>query len=100
VIRAHALGAAIAARSLAMSIARTAVLLSLALTAGCAAELAIAPTVGAGVGALVGADRRHNGSEVSITSHTLIGAVAGFLVDAIGIAIALGDRPEIVSRQR
>jgi hypothetical protein len=94
-------GPAIAAGNVAMSIVRTALLVSLVLTSGCAAQLVIAPTVGAGVGALVGADRRHTGSsEVSITSHALIGALAGFLVDAVAVAIALDDRPEIVSRQR
>jgi hypothetical protein len=47
------------------------------------------------------ADRRHAGStEISITNHVLIGAVTGFLVDAIAIAVAVTDRPEIVSRQR
>lgn len=84
-----------------MSIVRTALLVSLALASGCAAQLVIAPTVGAGVGALVGADRRHTGSsEVSLTSHALVGALVGVLVDGIALAIALDDRPEIVSRQR
>jgi hypothetical protein len=85
-----------------MSIVRTALLVSLALTPGCVAALAVVPpTVGAGVGALVAADRRHAGSaEISITNHALIGAVAGFLVDAIAIIVVLDDRREIVSRQR
>lgn len=83
-----------------MSTARTALLVSLALTSGCVAELAIAPSVGAGVGTLVGADRRSSGGEVSITNHAVIGAVLGFLVDAVAIAIVVNDPPEIVSRQR
>ncbi|HEX3481211.1 MAG TPA: hypothetical protein VHT91_39620 [Kofleriaceae bacterium] len=65
------------------------------LASGCAAELAIAPVTGAGVGALVGRDRRNNDSEVSLTTHVMVGAVLGFLVDAVAIAIAVNDRGDI-----
>ena len=78
-----------------MRIARTALLASLLLASGCAAELAIAPVTGAGIGALVGRDRRTNGSEVSLATHVVVGAVLGFLVDAAAIAIEVNDRGDI-----
>jgi hypothetical protein len=78
-----------------MPITWTALLASLLLASGCAAELAIAPVTGAGIGALVGRDRRTNGSEVSLTTHVAVGAVLGFLVDAVAIAIVVNDRSDV-----
>lgn len=46
---------------------------------------------GAGIGALVGRDRRTNGNEVSLTTHVAVGAVLGFLVDAVAIAIIVNQ---------
>jgi hypothetical protein len=83
-----------------MRITRTVLLASLLLASGCGAELAIAPATGAGVGALVGHDRRSTGAEVSLTNHVVVGAVLGFLVDAVAIAIVVNQRPDIVSRPR
>lgn len=78
-----------------MRIAPTALLTALLLASGCAAELVIAPATGAGIGALVGRDRRHTGNEVSVTNHAVVGAVLGFLVDAVAIAIVINDRGDI-----
>jgi hypothetical protein len=75
-----------------MRIAQITLAASLLLASSCAAEFAIAPVTGAGIGALVGRDRRNNGSEVSLTTHIVVGAVLGFVVDAVAIAIIDNQR--------
>jgi hypothetical protein len=75
-----------------MRITWTASLASLWLASGCAAaELVVPPATGAGIGALVGRDRRNHGSEVSVANHAVLGAVLGVLVDAVAIAIIVNQ---------
>jgi hypothetical protein len=64
----------------------TVVSLLLSSSSGCI--LAVAPAVGTGVGALVGAVRKHDDRNASVIVSAAVGFLAGLLADALLLAYA------------
>lgn len=70
---------------------------ALSLAPGCAV-LVVPPAIGAGGGLLVAGAEQASGGRPSFATHTVIGVVAGLVVDALLVAVAINSFDNALQR--